>query len=161
MADEGPDEPSCGEKVAFATIFSGAAGCFIGALQASWMDVPAVMRNQSWPALYKTGAMTGAGGMHFAAIGGVFAAAACQAEYLRGKQDIWNGVIGGFAAGQVIALKTKSIGMGVGAGFAFAVVSAAIDTTGHTVRQGGDPFDDGATPARIHFPYKQLYVPKP
>lgn len=77
----------------------------------------------------------------------------CAAEGVRGKADFWNGVYGGLAAGQVIGMRGRSMGLGVGAGAAFAVVSAAIDTTGHKMRGDGG-FDDGATPSRIYFPYK-------
>lgn len=60
---------------------------------------------------------------------------------------------GGLAAGQVIGMRGKSLGLGVGAGAAFAFASACIDATGHKIRGSGG-FDDGATPPRIYFPYK-------
>lgn len=60
---------------------------------------------------------------------------------------------GGLAAGQVIGMRGRSLGLGVGAGAAFAVASACVDATGHKIR-AVNPFDDGATPARIFYPYK-------
>ena len=116
-------------------------------------DAPAVMRNQSWPALAKTGGMMASAGGTFAAIGGIYAGVACASEGVRGKADFWNGVVGGLAAGQVIGVRGRSLGLGVGAGACFAVASAAADAAGYKVRGEGG-FDDGATPARVYFPYK-------
>lgn len=112
-----------------------------------------MMRNQSWPALAKTGGMMASAGGTFAAIGGIYAGVACASEGVRGKADFWNGVVGGLAAGQVIGVRGRSLGLGVGAGACFAVASAAADAAGYKVRGEGG-FDDGATPARVYFPYK-------
>ena len=112
-----------------------------------------MMRNQSWPALAKTGGMMASAGGTFAAIGGIYAGVACASEGVRGKADFWNGVVGGLAAGQVIGVRGRSLGLGVGAGACSAVVSAAADAAGYKVRGEGG-FDDGATPARVYFPYK-------
>ena len=82
------------------------------------------MRNQSWPAVSKTGGMMFSAGAMFAAVGGLYSGVACVSEGVRGKADFWNGVYGGLAAGQVIGIKGRSLGLGVGAGVAFAAASA-------------------------------------
>ncbi len=112
-----------------------------------------MMRNQSWPAVTKTGSMMFSAGAMFAAVGGLYSGVSCVSEGIRGKADFWNGVYGGLAAGQVVGIKGRSLGLGVGAGVAFAAASAAADAAGYKVRGEGG-FDDGATPPRIYFPYK-------
>ena len=112
-----------------------------------------MMRNQSWPAVAKTCGMMASAGAMFAAVGGVYAGVACAAEGARGKVDFWNGVYGGLAAGHVVGLRGRSRGLGVGAGACFAAASAAADAAGYKVRGDGG-FDDGATPGRIYYPYK-------
>ena len=73
-----------------------------------------MMRNQSWPALAKTGGMMASAGGTFAAIGGIYAGVACASEGVRGKADFWNGVVGGLAAGQVVGVRGRSLGLGRG-----------------------------------------------
>ena len=104
-----------------------------------------MMRNQSWPAVTKTGSMMFSAGAMFAAVGGLYSGVSCVSEGIRGKADFWNGVYGGLAAGQVVGIKGRSLGLGVGAGVAFAAASAAADAAGYKVRGEGG-FDDGATP---------------
>eukprot|EP00244_Chara_vulgaris_P010373 TRINITY_DN474_c0_g1_i1.p1 TRINITY_DN474_c0_g1~~TRINITY_DN474_c0_g1_i1.p1 ORF type:complete len:157 (-),score=36.54 TRINITY_DN474_c0_g1_i1:583-1053(-) len=110
------------------------AGTLLGAIAATWQDVPVVERNQSLPALKRTAKVMGSYGATFAAIGGVFAATDCLAERLRGKKDLLNGVIGGMAAGAVIGLRAGSLPYGLGASAAFAAMSAIVDAGGHVVR---------------------------
>ena len=43
----------------------------------------------------------------FGLVGGVYTGVDCLAEDFRGKKDMWNGVYGGLAAGQVITFKSE------------------------------------------------------
>ena len=43
----------------------------------------------------------------FGLIGGVYGGIESVAESSRGKQDVWNGVYGGLAAGQIISFKSQ------------------------------------------------------
>ena len=54
-----------------------------------------------------------------------------------GKQDIWNGVCGGFASGAIIGLRFGSVPVAVGSGTALAVMSAIVDTTGQKLKGDG------------------------
>ena len=70
-----------------------------------------------------------------------------------GRKDTWNGIYGGLAAGAALGLRMGKIPVGVGAAFAMAAVSAAVDTTGgHLVGRG--LVDDNATPPHAIYPYK-------
>ena len=46
-----------------------------------------MMRNQSWPAVSKTGGMMFSAGAMFAAVGGLYSGVACVSEGVRGKAD--------------------------------------------------------------------------
>jgi import inner membrane translocase subunit TIM22 len=41
----------------------------------------------------------------FGAVGLAFGGMECLSESMRGKDDFWNGVAGGFAAGSVVAVR--------------------------------------------------------
>ena len=85
----------------------------------------------------------------------------CVSESLRGKKDVWNGALGGAAAGSVVGLRgapttrteracrtagsacgltplfscaAASVPMAFGAAAALAATSMLVDTTGHTLR---------------------------
>lgn len=113
---------------------SALAGVVIGAITATWQDVPAVERNVALPALKKTGRMMGSYGAIFCAIGGTFAFVDAVSEEFRGKKDFWNGVFGGFAAGSILGLRAGRVPVGVGAGAAMAAVSAFMDAGGQKTR---------------------------
>mmetsp|Transcript_20230 Transcript_20230/g.65858 ORF Transcript_20230/g.65858 Transcript_20230/m.65858 type:complete len:160 (+) Transcript_20230:61-540(+) len=140
-------------------ILSGAAssagiGALVGAVQATWNDVPAVMKGRAWPALAATLRVMGSYGMTFGFIGGAFAAGDAIAQDVRGKKDVWNGVIGGLAAGSVIGISAagKRLPVGVGAAAALAATAAAVDTSGSSFR-GTVGIADGQTPMRTYYPY--------
>ena len=114
-----PDVRNLGENdtVAFKTLSAAASslalGMISGAVAATWNDVPAVERNQALPAFRKTARVMGSYGTYFAAVGGVFAATDAIAQEIRGKRDIWNGVMGGFAAGGIVGLRGENIFSGL------------------------------------------------
>lgn len=83
------------------------AGTMLGAITATWQDVPAVERNVALPALKKTGRMMGSYGLTFGAIGGIFALTEAVSASIRGKKDIWNSALGGAAAGSILGLRGK------------------------------------------------------
>lgn len=130
----------------------------MGALGANWGEAPLVVRNKSWPAFKQTGGVMATQGALFAALGAAFAAGDCAAETLRGKQDFWNGVFGGFASGAVIGLRFGSVPIAVGSGTALAVMSAIVDTTGQKIK-GNGLINDGLTPPPKIYPYPQGPVP--
>lgn len=117
---------------------SALAGIIIGAITATWQDVPAVERNVALPALKKTGRMMGSYGMLFGAIGGTFALVDAVSEEVRGKKDFWNGVCGGFAAGSLLGFRAGRVPVGLGAGAAMAAVSAFMDAGGQKTRAPTD-----------------------
>jgi len=90
---------------------SGLAGMILGAITATWQDVPAVERNLALPAMLKTGRIMGNYGLTFAAIGGLFAFTEATASSIRGKKDIWNAALGGAAAGSILGLRGE---LGIG-----------------------------------------------
>ena len=61
-----------------------------------------------------------------------------------GKNDAWNGVCGGYAAGAVFGLRSGSMSMAIGSGTLIAVIAAAAHLTGGKW-VGDGLFDDGAT----------------
>lgn len=113
-------------------------GSIWGAILATWQDVPAVERNVALPALKKTVRVMGNYGLTYSAIAGVFAFTDAVSESVRGKKDLWNGVLGGLAAGSVVGLKAQSLRLGLGAGAAMAAMSAIVDASGQTVRTPTD-----------------------
>ena len=66
---------------------------------------------------------------------------------------MWNGVIGGAAAGSLLGARMGSTTQAVRAGFALAAMSALVDTTGGKL-VGEGLFDDGGTPPRTIYPYE-------
>lgn len=110
------------------------AGTIIGAIHATWSDVPAVEKNVAWPALQKTGRLMGSYGILFGAIGATFTMVDAVSESIRGKKDFVNGVFGGFAAGSILGFRAGRIPVGLGAGAAMAAVSAFMDAGGQRTR---------------------------
>eukprot|EP00656_Telonema_subtile_P024614 TRINITY_DN267_c0_g1_i1.p1 TRINITY_DN267_c0_g1~~TRINITY_DN267_c0_g1_i1.p1 ORF type:complete len:162 (+),score=31.78 TRINITY_DN267_c0_g1_i1:211-696(+) len=120
-------------RVGSAAISSGLVGCGVGAVEAFWTDVPAVKKEATLPALRATANVVKNNSLLFAAIGATYAAGEHIAWHFRGKQDIWNGVYGGLAAGAVIGVKTLDPLRGAAAGLAFGAVSAAVDMSGQSL----------------------------
>lgn len=110
------------------------AGSIWGSVVAAWQDVPAVERNVALPALKKTLRIMGNYGATYGAVAGVFALTDASVETLRGKKDMWNGVIGGLAAGTVLGLRARSLKIGLAASASLAAVSAIVDASGQTTR---------------------------
>ena len=69
-----------------------------------------------------------------------------------GKKDVWNGVLGGAAAGAALGLRVGRFPLGVGAAAALAATSAIVDTSGGHFK-AGDVFGDNQTPVRPIYPY--------
>lgn len=110
------------------------AGSIWGSVVAAWRDIPAVERNVALPALKKTFRIMGDYGVTYGAVAGVFALTDASVEKLRGKKDIWNGVMGGLAAGTVLGLRARSLKVGLATSGALAAVSAIVDASGQTTR---------------------------
>ncbi|MCO5579454.1 hypothetical protein L7F22_033309 [Adiantum nelumboides] len=81
------------------------AGGVWGSIVSAWREVPAAERNVALPALKKTLLVMGDYGLTYAAVAGVFAITDASVERIRGKKDLWNGVIGGLAAGSVMGVR--------------------------------------------------------
>lgn len=114
------------------------AGSIWGSVVAAWQDVPAVERNIALPALKKTARMMGNYGLTYSAVAGVFAFTDATSETIRGKKDLWNGVVGGLAAGSVLGLRARNLRVGLAASAALATVSAIVDASGQTTRTPTD-----------------------
>jgi mitochondrial import inner membrane translocase subunit TIM22 len=158
--DQGPPKVSAQDLGCFTRVVNGSVsmftfGAMIGALKATWAEQPlAIQKGQTLTAIRSTGSvMVNTGGL-FAAVGAMYTGTSCLAKSMRGVDDFWNGVYGGFGAGLAMGLKHKKVGVAVGSGVAFAVASAAVDGSGEKIR-GNGLFDDNATPGRIYFPYEK------
>eukprot|EP00898_Chlorokybus_atmophyticus_P008816 jgi/Chlat1/8936/Chrsp94S08243 len=125
-----PADASCLTKTATAATVSGVFGAVVGAVDATWRDVPTVYKNQPWPALRRTGTVMGSAALTFAAVGAAYTATDCALEELRGKKDLWNGAAGGVAAGALMGFRIGRLGAGVGCAAALAAASLLFDVTG-------------------------------
>ena len=56
--------------------------------------------------------------------------AECMAEGVRGKRDWVNAIYGGFAAGQVVGIASRSMPVAFGAGLGMAIIGATVEATG-------------------------------
>lgn len=121
-------------RIGGAIISSAVVGAGVGAIEAFWTDVPAVKKEAAGPALRATANVIKNNSLLFAAVGGTFAAGTHIAECQRGKDDVFNGIIGGLAAGCVIGAKTLKPIRGITAGLAFAAMAALVDVSGQTIK---------------------------
>eukprot|EP00658_Telonema_sp_P-2_P009631 TRINITY_DN1358_c0_g1_i1.p1 TRINITY_DN1358_c0_g1~~TRINITY_DN1358_c0_g1_i1.p1 ORF type:complete len:161 (+),score=44.31 TRINITY_DN1358_c0_g1_i1:222-704(+) len=117
-------------RVGSAAIVSGLFGCGVGAIEAFWTDVPLVKKESTLPAVRATANVVKNNGLFFAFVGATYAVGEQVAWYARGKQDVWNGVYGGLAAGAVVGVKAVDPIKGAAAGLLFGAVSAAVDMSG-------------------------------
>ena len=146
----------CFTRVCNASVAMFGIGSIIGAVKATWAEAPlTIQRGQTLAAVRTTGSYMANSGGVFAAVGAMYTGTSCLSKSIRGKDDFWNGVYGGLAAGTVMGLKAKKVGVAVGAGVAFAAASASVDGTGEKLR-GDGLFDDNATPGRVYFPYDEI-----
>merc|ERR1711907_69358 len=120
-------------RVGGAALTSGLIGCGVGAVEAFWTDVPAVQKEATMPAFRATANVVKNNALFFAAIGGTYAAAEQVAWSVRGKQDLWNGVCGGLAAGAVVGIRSLDPIRGAAAGLLFGAVSGCVDMSGQTL----------------------------
>lgn len=150
--DELPD--SCTTRMAYAAASGFAAGAIGGAVTSNWGDVPKVLRTQNWPALKYTGRIMRQYGLAIGFVGVGFSATECFGEHLRGKKDVWNGVMGSLAAGGVMGVSLGRMPLAAGAAGLFAATSLAVDFAGGRL-VGTGMVDDGATPPPLIFPYPQ------
>mmetsp|Transcript_33706 Transcript_33706/g.86115 ORF Transcript_33706/g.86115 Transcript_33706/m.86115 type:complete len:155 (-) Transcript_33706:81-545(-) len=147
MAAEQPSA-GCLERTASAALFGGSFGVVYGAVSAIWAtDTGAVTGVRAWPAISKTIGVLGKHSGTFGAVGLAFGGFECLSETVRGKDDFWNGVVGGFAAGSVLAVRAGNPSAMLFTGAALAALSAATDATGRSLR-GTEGILDGATPMR-------------
>merc|ERR1712167_142846 len=135
MNGEKPKPPEgCVTRAAAGLVSSALVGGLVGAVEAMWTDAPAVKAEKTWPAIRATWACVARNSALFGMIGGVYMGGECAAESIRMKTDFWNGVYGGFAAGQILAFKTASPLRGVAAGLCFASISAFVDLNGQRLQ---------------------------
>lgn len=127
-------------------------GSFLGAVTASWSDVPLVLRDKPWPALVRTGTVMSRYGATLGMVGLAYATVDCFAETVRGQRDWKNGALAGLAGGALLGVRIGRLPVGVGAAAALAATSVVCDMSGHKLRK--QPFvEDNATPARRLYPY--------
>lgn len=81
----------------------------------------------------------------YAALGGIYTGVEAMAENMRGKQDLWNRVIGGAATGTLVGVRTGSIYAGGGASFACAFMAFFLGALGGTV----GPMDESVFKRRL------------
>ena len=68
--------------------------------------------------------------MFFSMAGGTFAAVECMAEELRQSSDSWNALIGGMAAGAVMAAPRRRLDVMAGAALGVGLFMCALDFAG-------------------------------
>merc|ERR1711981_996287 len=129
---EGPED--CVGRTASGLVTSALFGGLVGAVEAMWTDAPAVKAEKTGPAIRATWQCVARSSVLFGLVGGTFATGDCMAQSVRGKDDVWNGVYGGLAAGGVFAMKTASPLRGLGAGLCFGAVSAMVDLSGQRLQ---------------------------
>ncbi|KAF2673811.1 Tim17-domain-containing protein [Microthyrium microscopicum] len=133
---------SCPAKSVMATVMGGALGGMFGLFMSSMrydtplaanpnlpggkalVDLP--MREQLRHGLRDMGKASLSSAKNFAYLGGVFSGVECCIESLRGKNDIWNGVMGGGLTGGILARKQGPGAMLFGAA-GFAAFSYGIE----------------------------------
>ncbi|MCO5587283.1 hypothetical protein L7F22_041230 [Adiantum nelumboides] len=100
-----------------------------GSIVSAWREVPATTeRNVALPAMKKTLLVMGEfNGLTYATIAGVFAITDASVERIRGKPDLWNGVIGGLAAGSVMGIRARNLRVGLAASGACSAVAAIVE----------------------------------
>lgn len=148
MGDDG-----CVSRTISATSNGFMFGSVLGAISATWGDVPKVVKGDAYPGVAKTLQVMGAYGATFAFVGAAFAAGECISENMRGKKDFWNAAVGGAFSGAVVGLRVGRLGVGIGAASALAAASAGVELTGGKWRGTEGIVGDGATPSRTYFPY--------
>jgi import inner membrane translocase subunit TIM22 len=79
-------------------------------------EVALEMRNRAWST-----------GKNFAMIGIIFSAIECNIETYRGKSDLYNGFLSGFATGGLLGLRA-GVKAGLFGGAGFALFSVAIES---------------------------------
>ena len=99
-------------------------------------------------ALAKTGGAMLTYGVFLGGVGLLYCSTDCFVEKIRQKKDYWNGFSGGLAAGLAVGMKTKSLSVGVGSGFAMGALSVLVDASGHSLYGEGLLPDDGSIPRR-------------
>merc|ERR1711937_743760 len=134
MAEAAKPAEGCIKRGAFALGTSAVFGGLVGAVEAMWTDAPAVKAEKRGPAIRATWQCVARNSILFGLVGGTFATGDCMAASVRGKDDVWNGVYGGLAAGGVFAMKTASPLRGLGAGLTFGAVSALVDLSGQRLQ---------------------------
>jgi len=116
------------------TAFSVIFGSLLGALRSNWKDVSQQVSSKFGLALQKTGGAMVKYGIFLGGVGLMYCSTECFIEKLRQKEDFVNGFCGGLAAGVAVGMKTRSLGVGVGSGFAMGVMSVVVDATGHSLK---------------------------
>ena len=79
-------------------------------------EVALEMKNRAWST-----------GKNFALIGIMFSAIECNIESYRGKTDLYNGFLSGFATGGILGLRA-GVKTGLFGGVSFALFSVAIES---------------------------------
>jgi len=116
------------------TTFSAVFGSLLGALRSNWKDVSQQVSSKFELALQKTGGAMVKYGIFLGGVGLLYCSTECFVEKLRQKEDFANGFCGGLAAGMAVGMKTRSLGIGVGSGFAMGLMSVIVDATGHSLQ---------------------------
>mmetsp|Transcript_43736 Transcript_43736/g.99620 ORF Transcript_43736/g.99620 Transcript_43736/m.99620 type:complete len:158 (+) Transcript_43736:46-519(+) len=129
------------ERLLGASMVGGMAGFVTGSLRSvlsepmfkSQMTTKAGMNLKSYSVVATQTAM-------FAGIGAVFVGGTIVAENVRGKDDMYNHMIGACLAGSLFAMKSGTIQSGAIACPLLAFTAAAVDYSGSTIRGSREQF---------------------
>ncbi|KNC55500.1 uncharacterized protein AMSG_01765 [Thecamonas trahens ATCC 50062] len=120
---------SCVGRTGTAAAAGLVGGGMFGAISAAWNDAP-VLRGQSSAALRNSFGVIRSQALLFASVSAVFAASECVVRSVRNKNDAWNAVIAGCAAGSTLGVRSRSLGASVAGCVSLAALMAAVEATG-------------------------------
>mmetsp|Transcript_2393 Transcript_2393/g.2593 ORF Transcript_2393/g.2593 Transcript_2393/m.2593 type:complete len:190 (-) Transcript_2393:174-743(-) len=128
-------EGSCISKTLNAAMTGAAAGTIHGAVTLAWFPDPITSEKRFGGVLGKSDGRQVLRALArpsflMATAGATFAVIECSAETLRGKDDSWNSMIGGMAAGAFIGSMTKRADIMTSTAFAMGLFMLAVDYTG-------------------------------
>lgn len=130
MFGENSKDADFSTKMLHTTVLSGAVGALLGGTKGVYAEPRATV---SAPGLKTVTAQGWIGaakeGSTFAAVGAVFIGGTAMAESMRGKDDMYNRMIGACAAGTVVGMRTGKASTSAVACPIMAFVSAVVDLT--------------------------------
>jgi hypothetical protein len=115
----------CKTLVGLSTLGGYLSGAVYGGIVSNWSDVPKVLRDQSWPALKRTGGMMNRYGLALGVLGLTYTSTKCVLESVRGKEDWRNILAAGSTGGVVLGATTGKLSSSLSMGATLGAVALA------------------------------------